>query len=319
MSECLPEYSTDNIMHPDWRKVEHENAGLSVRTTRLIGEGWNSRAYLINDELVVRCPKHAEHWEELEQEIAFLTFTADKLPLPVPRYLQAARHSSAAPHGYAIYKYLPGGSMDLSGLTNKKRDAAATALAGFLRALHALQLGPGSGIVLPHVDARLIAEQYFARAASDIVPKVTHQAAGALLRVFEMHLAEPRNFSFKPVLLHADLSRDHVLMEDGVVTGVIDFGDVNWGDPDYDFMYLFVEFGLAFVEAVARRYGHLDLRWLRAKLRYFAIVDQIDTILNGQGFATEGEETTAWLRLEQLLKCDQVPAEGHGSWGMTLV
>src|SRR5262245_33205397 len=272
-------------MRPDWRKVEQENAGLSVRTTHLIGEGWNSRAYLINNELVFRCPKHAEHWEELEREIAFLTFTADKMPLPVPRYLQAARHSSAAPHGYAIYRYLPGGSMDLSGLTNKKRDAAAAALAGFLRALHALQLGPKSGVVLPHEDARLIAEQYFARAASDIVPKVTRRAAGALLRIFEMHLAEPGNFSFKPALLHADLSRDHVLMEDGVVAGVIDFGDVNWGDPDYDFMYLFVDFGFAFAEDVARRYGHLDLLRLRSKLLYFAIVDQIGTILNGQDYA----------------------------------
>jgi hypothetical protein len=32
-------------------------------------------------------------------------------------------------------------------------------------------------------------------------------------------------------------------------------------------------------------------------------VDQIDTILNGEGYATKGQETAAWLRLEQLLKC----------------
>lgn len=30
-------------------------------------------------------------------------------------------------------------------------------------------------------------------------------------------------------------------MKDGTVTGVLDFGDVAWGDPDYDFVYLFVD------------------------------------------------------------------------------
>ena len=45
---------------PDWRKVEQENPGLRLRTVRFIGEGWNARAYLVNDELAFRCLKRAE-------------------------------------------------------------------------------------------------------------------------------------------------------------------------------------------------------------------------------------------------------------------
>jgi hypothetical protein len=71
--------------------IEFENRGLSVVSTRFLGEGWNSRAYLVNDELVFRFPKRPEHWEELEREIAFLAFAADDLPLAVPRYAQAIR------------------------------------------------------------------------------------------------------------------------------------------------------------------------------------------------------------------------------------
>ena len=99
------------------------------------------------------------------------------------------------------------------------------------------------------------------------------------------------------------------------MTGVIDFGDANWGDPDYDFMYLFVDFGLAFVEDVARRYGHPNLTRLRNKVRYFGIVDQIDTILEDEGRALNGQKEKAWLRLEQLL--DLVQADrllAHGVW-----
>ena len=91
-------------------------------------------------------------------------------------------------------------------------------------------------------------------------------------------------------------------MENDAVTGVIDFGDVNWGDPDYDFMYVFVDFGLAFVEDVARRYGHPDLTRLRNKVRYFGIVDQIDTILEDEGRAFDAQKEKARLRLEQFLE-----------------
>jgi aminoglycoside phosphotransferase (APT) family kinase protein len=116
-----------------------------------------------------------------------------------------------------------------------------------------------------------------------------------------MHLGAFENLVVS-VVLHADLGADHILMENNAVSGVIDFGDANWGDPDYDFMYLFVDFGLAFVEEVARRHGHPDLARLRNKVRYFGIVDQIDTILEDEGRALDGQKEKAWLRLEQLLE-----------------
>lgn len=56
-------------------------------------------------------------------------------------------------------------------------------------------------------------------------------------RLFEGFLNDERNFEFEPVLIHGDLSPDHILFdrEKGVVTGIIDFGDMHIGDPAYDF------------------------------------------------------------------------------------
>ncbi len=68
---------------------------------------------------------------------------------------------------------------------------------------------------------------------------------------FETYLGTSENFSFQPVVLHADLSRDHLITHNDAVAGVLDFGDVNWGDPDYDFHYLFLDFGEAFAIDVA--------------------------------------------------------------------
>lgn len=290
------------VMKPDWRKIELENRGLSIRSARFLGEGWNSCAYLVNNELVFRFPKRADHWEELEREITFLAFAAGGLPMAVPEYVKVAPDSPAAPCGYAAYRYLRGQAMDANALSREKRASAAEAIAAFLRAIHGLQPPSSVSSVLPREDERLVAEEYFSRADRHLVPKLLPSEAKALRTQFETYLGTSRNFSFRPVVLHADLSRDHVLMRDGAIVGVIDFGDVSWGDPDYDFTYLFVDFGQAFVDEVAQRYGHPDVEQLRSKLQYFCLVDQIDTILNGAGRALEGQEKAAWRRLKQLLR-----------------
>jgi hypothetical protein len=76
---------------------------------------------------------------------------------------------------------------------------------------------------------------------------------------------------------------------------------VSWGDPDYDFMYLFIESGDTFAEEVAKRYGHLDLTRLRQKLLYFGVADQIGTLTDGDR-ALEGQVDEAWRQLKKFLE-----------------
>lgn len=291
-----------NSTDPDWKTIESENGGLSVRSATFIGEGWNSRAYLVNNEFVFRFPKRAEHWEELNREIAFLAFAAGRLPLAVPRYTQVVSRSRAAKYGYAAYQYLPGHSMDVSVLTPKKRAETAGRIAAFLRSMHHLQPGPDVASVLPREDPREVAETYLALAERKVIPQLAVPEARVLRETFNSYLRTSENFTFPPVVLHADLARDHLLVQDGSVVGVLDFGDVNWGDADYDFMYLFVDFGPAFAHDVAREYGHPTPERLAFKLRYFAVVDQIGTVLDGEGLALQGQSELAWRRLKQLLR-----------------
>ena len=289
-------------MKPDWRQIELENPGLSVRSAAVLGEGWNSRVYLVNNDLVFRFPKRSEQWVELDREIKFLAFAADRLTLPVPRYVQVLRESSAATFGYAAYRYINGRALNVSAITQSQRIAQAERIGNFLQVLHGLKPHPDIASILPREEARMIAQEYCARADREVIPQLTSSEAKALRMQFETHLSAPSNFRFTPVVLHADLGKDHIVEEDSSVSGVLDFGDVSWGDPDYDFMYLFVDFGLEFAIDVARRYGHSNLDQLRTKLCYFGIVDQIGTILDGAGRALEGQEAAAWHRLRQLLK-----------------
>jgi aminoglycoside 2''-phosphotransferase len=289
-------------MKPDWRHIETEIPGLFVQSAMFIGEGWCSRAYLVNAELVFRFPKNSTHWPELDREIKFLAWAADHLPLAVPRYIRVAPDSPSAPNGYSVYGYLRGGPVDVEALTPASRSAAAQSVANFLQALHGLQPNSDLAARLPREDDRVIAEECLARAEREILPHLETIEAHALCRQFETYLGTPENFSFRPVVLHADLSRDHVLIDNDAVAGVLDFGDVNWGDRDYDFHYLFLDFGEAFAMDVARRYGHPDTEQLLSKVRYFTLVDQIGTILECHGRPLEGQVDAAWARVRQMLR-----------------
>ncbi|MBI5093725.1 MAG: aminoglycoside phosphotransferase family protein [Candidatus Hydrogenedentes bacterium] len=233
-------------MEPKWRIIESENRGLSVQSAHILGEGCNSRAYLVNNELVFMFPKRPDQWVELRREIDFLNFAADLLPLRVPRYVGVIPESPAAACGYAVYRYLAGELLELRAMTQDERRRSADSIAAFLQALHHLKPGPEIAAALPREDAHIAAEYFLERTEREIAPRLPLRDARALAAQFEAYLSRSENFSFQPVVLHADLSRTHLVMEDSAVVAVLDFGDINWGDPDYDFVYLFNDYGAYF-------------------------------------------------------------------------
>ncbi len=58
----------------------------------------------------------------------------------------------------------------------------------------------------------------------------------------------------QPVLLHGDLSPDHILWDPQAkrITGIIDFGDMQFGDPAWDFIYFWEDYNEAFLQDLIR-------------------------------------------------------------------
>jgi aminoglycoside 2''-phosphotransferase len=286
---------------PDWNAIESEVPGLAVRSAVFIGEGWTSTAYRVNDEVVFKFPKRLAEWEELDREIAFLAHARPFLTLPVVEHLHQVRTSAGAPFGYAVYRNLPGEAVDPAKLSERARSALAADLAGFMRALHDMTPSPETGQILTHEDARAVSKQYQRVAEEKVAPHLSDAEGRCLTDLFTRYLEDPFNFAGSPRILHADLSTQHVLHADESVTGILDWGDVCLGDPDYDFSYLHLQLGEAFVRDVALRYGHPDPDRMVRKACYFGMVDQIDTIVYGGDRAVAGDQTAAWQRLRALL------------------
>lgn len=286
-------------LRPDWSGIAPE-ISFTVHSAVPIGEGWTATAWRVNDELVFKFPKKARVWEELDRELSVLPYVRPLLPLSVPEHLHAVRESAGAPHGYVVSRYLPGSAADPRTLTRGERTALAETLARFLRVLHSIDPGPLSS-TLPREDEYALAKQVQRDAEAVVSPQLSTSERDQLREVLAEHVDDERNFNRRSVIMHADLSVDHVLRVGDSVRGIIDWGDVSIGDPDYDFNYLYEEIGEDFIREMATYYGHPEPDRLVRKARYFSIADQIGTIVYGGDDALPGDVEASWETLRSLL------------------
>jgi aminoglycoside 2''-phosphotransferase len=140
-------------------------------------------------------------------------------------------------------------------------DRAAHDLGTFLRTLHQtpVDVAIKCGLTAPTRTAREALEAQYRAVREKVFPRLDADERNRIGRRFETFLADPRHFEFSAVLCHGDLSSDHILVDParGTLTGVIDFGDMQIGDPAGEFTWR-AEYGEAFFGKVLEAYAIAD-------------------------------------------------------------
>jgi len=235
----------------DYRAAIGEHfPSMHISTLDALSEGWESVACLVNEHLVFLFPKRemAEHY--LRTEIRLLPELAAHLPLPIPRFDYVADPPGQhVPFAFVGYEILPG----MSSLAWPEEVLQAEwwkpHVGAFLTALHrfpvswARELGVRpisqtaklTGKAAPATWRETLSD-FYELTRQQAFPRLADELQSKLARRFEGFLAQEQHFAFEPVLVHADLWPDHILlkMPEQQVSGIIDFGDVGIGDPAMD-------------------------------------------------------------------------------------
>lgn len=184
-----------------------------------IDDGFDFKVVLVDERWVVRIPRRAQVVEALEREIALLAVLADALPVAVPRFELVSREPP-----YVVYPLIVG-----TPLVDEDPDG----LRAFLDALHA-----EAADVLPEIDwIAAYREQCdeFERLVLPLLDAGERRQAQALF-------AEVETLNgFEPCIIHGDLGAEHLLVREGHLVGVIDWGDARRGDPALDYAWLLNE------------------------------------------------------------------------------
>ena len=183
-----------------------------------IDDGWDFKVLMLDDAWVVRWPRHRLAVEEIEHEVDLLPVLAPLLPVEVPRFEYISREPWLV--AYRLIRGKPLVAEDPDGVR------------AFLDALHGVDI---EAVPAPRPDwletYRRQTEE-FRRVALPLLDP-DERAAG------EARLAEIETLTgFEPALTHSDLGSSHLLVRDGKLAGVIDWGDARVGDPAIDYAWL---------------------------------------------------------------------------------
>jgi aminoglycoside phosphotransferase (APT) family kinase protein len=203
---------------PDRLRQIADALGRSPKTIVEIDAGYDFEVAIVDDDWVFRFPRRSSVEEALQVEIALLPTLATALPVDVPVF----EHISRSPL-FVAYHLIRGEPLV---------DEDADGVRAFLEALHALD---PSGLPVERRDwveayRRQCAE--FERLVFSLLDTDLRRRAQRLFGEAETLVG------FEPVLLHADLGPDHLLVRDGRLSGVIDWGDARVGDPALDYAWL---------------------------------------------------------------------------------
>jgi aminoglycoside phosphotransferase (APT) family kinase protein len=191
------------------------------------GSGWDNALFRLGDDLLVRLPRRAASAPLVEHEQRWLPRLARRLPLPVPVPVRVGRTAGRFPWSWSIVRWMPGESAAVSPPSDFT--AAASMLGAFVRALH--MPAPHDA---PRNPYRGIPLADRSDAVHDRVTRVEDQVdTSAILALWEAASRAPR-WTGPPLWIHGDLHAGNVLVADGRISAVVDFGDLTAGDPATD-------------------------------------------------------------------------------------
>ena len=200
-------------------------AGLAITS---LGSGWNNAIFRLGEQYTIRLPRRALAAVLIEQEQRWLPSLAPELPLPVSAPLRTGRAALGYPWTWSIGPWFPGAMAAVCPPPDSELAAAVT-MAEFLRALH--RPAPWDAPANPYRGVPLAERDVVTR---DRIRHLGDTIDGPrVLAVWESAVAAPR-WSGPPLWLHGDLHPANVLVNNGRISAVIDFGDMTAGDPATD-------------------------------------------------------------------------------------
>jgi len=188
--------------------------------------GTDNAIWRLGDDLVVRLPRIAWARGQVPRDATWLPRLAPHLPTAIPEPVAVGEPGDGYPFAWAIHRWIDGEPARLDRMDDRRafaRDLAAV--------VDRLQRIPTDDAPPARNRARPLAA--YDEATRVVIDGAAHLIdAAAALAVWEAGLAA-RPHAGRPVWVHGDLE-GNVLLRDGRLAGVVDWGSLCIGDPAVD-------------------------------------------------------------------------------------
>ncbi|MET8330229.1 aminoglycoside phosphotransferase family protein [Streptomyces sp. NPDC005181] len=235
------------------------------------GAGTDNIMYRLGDDLLVRLPRTADNGRSVRKEQEWLPRLAPFLACPIPEPLHAGAPTNAFPLVWSVYRWIDGDEAGPD--TVRDWGAFGADLAAMVRELHSIDLMGATrtddlswyrGGSLQACDHWI--SKCFEDCRTTVGPELDVETLEQLWRA-ALALPEP---SGPDVWLHGDLKPTNLLVREGRLHAVIDFGGLSVGFPDAEHSTLW-DLPPQAREVYWNTLGLDDLTWARARAWAIAV------------------------------------------------
>ena len=255
--------------------LRDQHPDLADPPLREVDGGWGNQMWRLGDELAVRIQRMDTAPDRQLRERRWLPVLAPRLPLPVPVPVRDGAPSARFGKLWTVMTWVPGTPLDHGVIT--RGEHAADTLASFLRALHveAPADAPVSADRGGHPRDCTDGFEHFLGAVDDMGCDAAEVRA-----VWDAAVTAP-TWDGPPVWVHGDLHPANVVVADGSLAGVVDFGDMFAGDPAWDLAGAWLLLPAGATGRFLAAYGLADAATVR-RARGLAALKSLFLLLMGQ-------------------------------------
>ena len=268
----------------DIKNILEKKFNIEINSLDLIGEGYDSKAYLVNGEYIFKVKYSANKKKGYEKEKSIYDFLNQNLVtnIKVPNIEYSYISDEISILGYKQIKGTFLTPEIYSTMSTEEQELLKKDIAYFLRQMHDLDYTDINSYAIDNKQNVLEEYQLLKTTIYNSLTDIEKQ----YIENFMQRLNSTTIFDGKKCLCHNDFSSNHLLLdENNRLCGIIDFGDSGIIDEYCDFIYLLEdseeEIGPNFGEDILRLYGNIDIE--KAK-EYQDVVEQyypIETIVYG--------------------------------------
>ncbi len=221
--------------------------------------GWDNRTFHLGTQMSVRLPSAPQYARAVEIEQKWLPVLAPQLPLAIPKPLAQGRPGEGYPWPWSVYQWVEGDVATWEGVADLP--SFAETLATFLAALQRLDTAGGPTRTMRGGSLDMWAAQ--AEAARLQLARDGRIDGDAAAEIWSAAMDAP--FEAAPVWFHGDIARGNLLVKDGRLRAVIDFGGLGVGDPGCDMVIAWTFLDAASRSLFRERVGVSDTVWRRGR------------------------------------------------------
>jgi aminoglycoside phosphotransferase (APT) family kinase protein len=193
-------------------------------------DGWDNTTFRLGDQLCVRLPSADRYVPQIEKEHRWLPILSRQLPLPIPAPMALGAPGPRFPRPWSVYRWIEGEPTRGDRIADETQFASD--LARFIDALQNIDAsdGPAPGMHNFWRGGPLAVYDEETRESIDVLGDEIDREA--VTEVWERALGTSRKRL--PVWVHGDVAPSNLLLADGELRAVIDFGCAAVGDPACD-------------------------------------------------------------------------------------